>query len=54
MIDKLLAALAFLVFVGFVGILVVEVPSPDLIIVVAVAVCFVAYDMVTSLRNGQS
>lgn len=54
MIDVLMAGLAFLAFAAFVGILVVEVPSPDLIVVVGVAVCFLAYDIVTSLRSGRS
>ena len=54
MIDKLMAALAFAIFTAFVGILAVEVPSIDLVIVIGAAVCFVAYDFVTSFRNGRS
>ena len=54
MIDKLMAVLAFVVFVAFVGILAVEVPSIDLILVIGAAVCFLAYDFATSFRNGRS
>ena len=53
MMDKLLAALAFVTFVAFVGILAVEVPSIDLVLVIGAAVCFLAYDFATSMRGGK-
>ena len=46
--NKLMALLAFAVFVGFVGILIIYVPSPDLIAVVALSVALVGYDFFTS------
>lgn len=45
---RLLALLAFAALLGFLGILVVEVPSPDLIAVALLTVALVAYDMLTS------
>lgn len=54
--DKLMALLAFSVFAGFVGILVIYVPSPDLIAVVGFSVALVGYDFFTSAlkKNGDS
>ncbi|MHA3977079.1 hypothetical protein ACW9UR_05280 [Halovulum sp. GXIMD14794] len=49
--NRFLALLAFLVFCGFVGILVFAVPSPDLVIVVVFTVLLVAYDFATSSGN---
>jgi uncharacterized protein YqgC (DUF456 family) len=46
--TRLLAVLAFLVLLGFIGILVIEVPSPDLIAVAVLVLALVAYDFVTS------
>ena len=40
MTDRILAALAFLVLFGFLAILVWFVPSPDLVIVIAVTLGF--------------
>jgi hypothetical protein len=42
---RLLALTAFIVFVGFFGIIVWKVPRPDLIAVVLIGVAFVAYDL---------
>ena len=44
MTDRILAALAFLVLFGFLAILVWFVPSPDLVIVIAVTLGFGIYD----------
>lgn len=46
--NRLLALLAFLVLTGFLGILVMGVPHPDLIAIVALTVGLVAWDMITS------
>ena len=46
--NRLLALFAFLVFAGFVAILGLEVPSIDLIIVIAFTTALVAYDLITS------
>lgn len=54
--EKLMALLAFSVFVGFVAVLIIYVPSLDLIAVVSLTVCLVAYDFVTSSgkKNGKN
>lgn len=49
--NRLLALVAFVVLLGFVGILAVSVPSPDLIAVIALTVALVGYDFLTSNRN---
>ena len=49
--NRLLALFAFAVFAGFVGILAFEVPSPDLILVIALTLVLVAYDMITSASD---
>lgn len=46
--NRLLALLAFLIFAGFLLILAIEVPSPDLIAVIALTVALAAYDMIKS------
>jgi hypothetical protein len=46
--NRLLALFAFLVFVGFLGVLVMGVPSPDLIVIVLLTAGLVAWDMITS------
>ncbi|CTQ33089.1 hypothetical protein [Jannaschia rubra] len=46
--NRTIAAIAFLVFAGFVGILVVAVPSPDLIAVSVLTVGLAFYDLLTS------
>ncbi len=46
--NRLLALFAFVVFAGFLGILIIGVPSPDLIVIVLLTVGLVAYDMLTS------
>lgn len=51
--TRLLAFVAFLVFCGFVGILIMEVPSPDLIAVALLTTVLVAYDFLTS-SGGKS
>lgn len=52
--NNLLALIAFALFLGFLGILVVEVPRLDLFGVVAVSVALAAWDLVRSLRGGVS
>ena len=49
--TRLLALIAFVVFAGFVAILAFEVPSPDLIPVIALTTALVAYDLLTSTRK---
>jgi hypothetical protein len=46
--NRTMAALAFSALLGFLGILVVEVPYPDLIAVAVLVLVLVAYDMITS------
>lgn len=46
--NRILSLIAFSVLAGFFGILVVEVPSPDLIIIVALVVGLAGYDFFTS------
>ncbi len=47
--NKLLALLAFAVFVVYLGVLAVRVPRLDLQIVVAVAILMAAYDLWTEI-----
>mgnify|MGYP006997604685 FL=1 len=51
--NRLLALLAFTAIAVFLLILAVEVPSIDLIIIVAVTLAFVAYDFSTSSRKDR-
>ncbi len=46
--NRLLALIAFLAFSGFVLILIVKVPSPDLIVVAVLTIGLVAWDLLTS------
>ena len=46
--NRVLALLAFLTLAGFVGILVFEVPEPDLMVVAGLTMALVAYDLVKS------
>ena len=46
--NRFLAVIAFLCFLGFVLVLAFEVPSPDLIAVIVLTLILVAYDFVTS------
>ena len=46
--NRAMAVIAFAALCVFLGILVYEVPSPDLIAVALLVVALVAYDMVTS------
>lgn len=48
--DRLLRPFAFLVFAGFLGILAYRVPSPDLLIVIAVTLLLAGLDIVRSRR----
>lgn len=50
--NRLLAFLAFVAIAAFLLILAVEVPSPDLIVVIALTLGFVAYDFITSSRKN--
>lgn len=49
--NRLLALFAFLVFAGFLAILAIEVPSLDLVLVIALTLVLVAFDFVTSSKN---
>lgn len=49
--NRLLALLAFLTITAFLLILAVNVPSPDLVIIILITLGFVAYDFATSSRN---
>lgn len=49
--DKLLAALAVIVFVIFLGILALRVPRLDLQIVIGVTILLVLYDIWTEFRR---
>lgn len=49
--NKLLALIAFVTIGGFIGILVIEVPEPDLMAVALLTIALVAYDFATSARD---
>lgn len=51
--NRLIALFAFAVFAGFLAILALEVPSPDLVIVILVTVALVGYDFLTSSGKGK-
>jgi hypothetical protein len=46
--NRILALLAFAAIAVFLLILAFNVPSPDLVIIIAITLAFVAYDFVTS------
>lgn len=50
--NRLIALIAFLVFTAFLAILAIEVPSPDLVLVILLTLGLVAYDFLTS-GNGK-
>lgn len=50
--NRALAILAFAALAGFLGILVVEVPSPDLIAVVVLTAVLAGIDLFKSSGNG--
>jgi hypothetical protein len=52
--NKILALLAFVIFAGFVLILMVEVPEIDLLLVGALTLGLVAYDFLTSARDKKA
>lgn len=54
MTDKLMAVAASLVLIGFLAILIIWVPSVDLILVVALTVSLVLYDVWTSAFKDKS
>ena len=49
--NRLLALVAFATITTFLLILAVKVPSPDLVISVAITLAFIAFDLFTSSRN---
>jgi xanthosine utilization system XapX-like protein len=51
--NRLLALFAFAIFAGFVAILAIEVPSPDLVAVVILTLILVGYDFYTSSSDKQ-
>lgn len=50
--NALLAIFAFLVFAGFLVILAIEVPSPDLIAVIALTLVLAAIDFIRSFGRS--
>lgn len=50
--DKLLAAIAFAVLVGFLGILIWHVPRLDLIAVVGITVALAGWDLLKGMRGA--
>ncbi len=51
--NRLTALLAFAVLLAFLAILAVEVPSPDLIVVILITTALVAYDFLTSSGSSK-
>lgn len=49
--NRLLALVALAFFAGFLAILVVEVPSPDLAAVILLTIGLAGYDFLTSSKN---
>lgn len=49
--TRLLALFAFLVLVGFLGILAWEVPEPDLVAVIGLTLGLAGWDLATSARK---
>lgn len=52
--DRIMAAIAFLFFAGFLGVIVVSVAHPMLIVVALIGIALAAYDFGTQLFNGRS
>ena len=50
--NRVLMLIALVVFLGFLAILAVEVPSPDLLVVIALTAGLVVYDFWSSSRSG--
>ncbi len=46
--NRILALFAFIAMAAFLLVLAVEVPSPDLVVVILITLAFVAYDFATS------
>ena len=53
MTDRLMAIAAFVIFAGFLGILAWQVPSLDLVIVIALTLLLALYDIWRSALRGQ-
>lgn len=51
--NRLLALAAFMVFLGFLGILALEVPEWDLMAVIALTLGLAAWDLATSSGRGK-
>lgn len=49
--NKLLALIALVTIGGFIGILALKVPSPDLMIVAGLTFALIVYDFATSARD---
>ena len=49
--NRFLALFAFITLAAFLLILAFKVPSPDLVIIVAITLAFIAFDLFTSSRN---
>jgi hypothetical protein len=53
-LSRILAAVAFLFYLAFFGVVIRLVPHPDLIIVVSIGVLLAGYDLWTQLRRRLS
>jgi len=53
MLDKFLALIAIAFFVGFLAIIAIKVPEPDLIIVIALGVAMVLFDFWQTLFRSK-
>ena len=49
--TRILAAIAFLTFAGFLAILIWHVPSPDLVIIVTAVICLAGWDFFRAFRK---
>jgi hypothetical protein len=52
--DRIMAAIAFLFFAGFLGVIVVSVAHPMLIVVALIGIGLAAYDFGTQLLRSRS
>lgn len=51
--QRLIALIAFAIAVGFLGILIFNVPEIDLIVIVTVTIGLIGYDFFTSARKNR-
>ncbi|WP_435257637.1 hypothetical protein ACSBLW_16225 [Thioclava sp. FR2] len=50
--NNILAVIAFLIFCGFLAVLIIHVPRLDLIAVIAVTVALAGWDLVQNLKGN--